>query len=224
MAGKDPRLTERKRQKKPPIIPQEHCQVCIDGGELHCCQLCPRAYHAECLDREYQSKAKGWSFTCPQHRCFDCHQGTQDAGGMLYRCRWCERAYCEDCMDFDQTTLIGNTLQEYELLGYPDVEQAFYVQCASCTDNFKENPRNAKLCSNLADGIRLDYESRFGQLSRETSTRAGSMTDATTIETTGMNTPMVPDEYEYRDATPSSRKRKMQEHFSPALKKGRTGV
>jgi hypothetical protein len=51
MAGKDPRLAERKRQKKPPIIPQEHCQVCIDGGELHCCQLCPRAYHAECLDR-----------------------------------------------------------------------------------------------------------------------------------------------------------------------------
>jgi len=225
MAGKDPRLAERKREKKPPITPQEHCQVCIDGGELHCCQLCPRAYHAQCLDREYQSKAKGWSFTCPQHRCFDCHQGTQDAGGMLYRCRWCERAYCEDCMDFDQTTLIGNTLQEYEVLGYPEVEQAFYIQCSSCTDNFKENPSNAKLCSDLADGINLAWEGKFGQISRETSTRPGSMTDATTVETTGMNTPMVPDEYmEYRDATPSSRKRKMQDPVASASKKSRIVV
>lgn len=229
-AGKDPRLAERKRQKKPSIEPQSHCQVCIDGGELHCCQLCPRAYHSKCLDREYQSKAMGWSFNCPQHRCFDCHQGTQDAGGMLYRCRWCERAYCEDCMDFDNTTLIGNTLQEYELLGYPSVEQAFYVQCSICTDNFKSNPRDAKLCSSLADGIRLEYESRFGEFSRETSTRAGSMTDATTVETTGMNTPIViDDDRDY--ATPSSHKRKMQEPhhglslpFPPASKRGRVAI
>ena len=130
-------------------------------------------------------------------------------------------------MDFDNTTLIGNTLQEYELLGYPDVEQAFYVQCSICTDNFKTNPRDAKLCGDLADGIRLEYESRFGELSRETSTRAGSMTDATTVETTGMNTPIViDDDNEY---TPS-RKRKMQDlhggsnlPFSPASKKGKVG-
>jgi len=130
-------------------------------------------------------------------------------------------------MDFDKTTLIGNTLQEYDLLGYPDVEQAFYVQCSTCTDNFEANPRDAKLCSDLADGIRLEYESRFGELSRETSTRAGSMTDATTIETTGMNTPIVIDDD--HDYTPTSRKRKMQEShgfdlpFSPASKKGRVG-
>ncbi len=222
MAGKDPRLAERKRKKKPAVEPQSHCQVCIDGGELHCCQLCPRAYHFKCLDPEYRSKAKSWQFNCPQHRCFDCHQGTQDAGGMLYRCRWCERAYCEDCMDFDKTTLIGNTLQEYELLNFPDMTQAFYIQCSVCTDHFKEHPKDFKLCSDLAEGIRLEYESRFGALSRETSTRAGSMTDATTVETTGVNTPMVLDEYEHIDPPPS-RKRKIQLSLSSSSKRSKTG-
>lgn len=226
MAGKDPRLAEPKRPKKAPVEPQPHCQVCMDGGELYCCQLCPRAYHYKCLEPEYQSKAKGWQFNCPQHRCVDCLQGTQDAGGMLYRCRWCERAYCEDCLDFDTTTLIGNTLQEYELLGYPEMVQAFYIQCGSCTDNFKENPDNAKICSYYAEETKFEYEKRFGQLSRETSTRAGSLTDATTIETTGANTPVVPDEYEPSVAT-STRKRKAAKQSSlqsSSRKRGRISV
>jgi SWI/SNF-related matrix-associated actin-dependent regulator of chromatin subfamily A member 5 len=59
MSGKDPRLAEPKRPKRPPVNPQSHCQVCLDGGELKCCQLCPRAYHYECLTPEFKSKAKG---------------------------------------------------------------------------------------------------------------------------------------------------------------------
>jgi SWI/SNF-related matrix-associated actin-dependent regulator of chromatin subfamily A member 5 len=38
LAGKDPRLAEPKRLKKGPVEPQSHCQVCMDGGQLHCCQ------------------------------------------------------------------------------------------------------------------------------------------------------------------------------------------
>jgi len=34
LAGKDPRLAEPKREKAPPIVHQDHCQVCFDGGEL----------------------------------------------------------------------------------------------------------------------------------------------------------------------------------------------
>jgi len=34
LAGKDPRLAEPKRTKAPPIVHQDHCQLCFDGGEL----------------------------------------------------------------------------------------------------------------------------------------------------------------------------------------------
>jgi SWI/SNF-related matrix-associated actin-dependent regulator of chromatin subfamily A member 5 len=219
-AGKDPRLAEPKRAKKAPIEPQSHCQVCVDGGELHCCQSCPRAYHFHCLDKEYQKKALGWQFNCPQHQCFECHQSTADAGGMLYRCRWCERAYCEDCLDFDETTLIGNNLQEYELLNYPEMTQAFYIQCSNCTDHFKQHPQDEQLCNSLAYGIRLEHERRFGYLSRE-----GSMTDATTVETTGVNTPIVIDDDDFGTASLSKkRKLKLEVGGSGASKKGRKGV
>ncbi|PVH80423.1 hypothetical protein DL98DRAFT_418592 [Cadophora sp. DSE1049] len=226
MAGKDPRLAEPKRAKKAAVVPQEHCQICIDGGELHCCQLCPRAYHFDCLDKDYQVKAKGWQFNCPQHQCFDCHQGTSDAGGMLYRCRWCERAFCEDCLDFEETTLIGDTLMEYELLGYPPQTQAYYIQCPACTINFKENPNDVEVIKTLAAGIQSHYEHQFGDGSRERemSTRAGSLTDATTIETNGVNTPLfIDDDY---DTNSSSKKRKIKlkiNDLKPA-KKERLGV
>lgn len=226
MAGKDPRLVEPKRAKKAAVVPQEHCQICIDGGELHCCQLCPRAYHFDCLDKDYQVKAKGWQFNCPQHQCFDCHQGTSDAGGMLYRCRWCERAFCEDCLDFGETTLIGDTLMEYELLGYPAQTQAYYIQCPACTTNFKENPKDVKVINTLAAGIQSHYEHQFGDGSRERemSSRADSLTDATTIETNGVNTPLVIDD-DY-DTNNSSKKRKIKlkiKDLKPA-KKGRLGA
>ncbi|KUJ06874.1 uncharacterized protein LY89DRAFT_602538 [Mollisia scopiformis] len=226
MAGKDPRLAEPKRSKKAGVIPQEHCQVCLDGGELHCCKLCPRAYHYECLDNAYQAKARGWTFNCPQHRCFDCSQGTTEAGGMLYRCRWCERAYCEDCLDMEKTTLIGNSLMEYELLGYPEMAQAFYIQCAACNENHEQNPNNKKLCDDLAEGIRLTYESRFIDGSRElsTSTRPGSMTDATTLESTEANTPVGYFDDEI-DLTPRKRKARAEASYSQtSAKKSRLGV
>jgi SWI/SNF-related matrix-associated actin-dependent regulator of chromatin subfamily A member 5 len=211
MAGKDPRLADPKRAKKATIEPQSHCQVCMDGGELHCCQSCPRAYHYKCLEPEYKTKARGWQFNCPQHKCVDCRQGTQDAGGMLYRCRWCEVAYCEDCMDFDDTILIGDTLMEYELLGYPEMANAFYIQCAACIKDFKQSPKHKQLCDDIAEGIRLDYEIRYeGDKTEETSTRAGSMTDATTVVTTGANSPIIIDDDDVEATLSRARKRKLQ--------------
>ncbi|CZR64496.1 uncharacterized protein PAC_14394 [Phialocephala subalpina] len=228
MAGKDPRLAEPKRAKKSAVEPQGHCQVCLDGGELQCCKLCPRAYHYECLSENYQSKAKGWSFNCPQHRCFDCEQGTSEAGGMLYRCRWCERAYCEDCLDMENTTLIGNSLMEYELLGYPEMQQAFYVKCADCTAHHLEHPEDLVKCGDMAEGIRLAYEDKFGPDSREmsTSTRFGSMTDATTVETTEANTPAAFENDEIEIAASRKRKTHLDSHNSTprSSKKSRVSV
>ena len=224
MAGKNPSLADVKRAKRGPIEPQSHCQVCIDGGELKCCDLCPRAYHFHCLEHEFQSKAKGWQFNCPQHQCHDCSQKTTDAGGMLYRCRWCERAYCEDCLDWEKTKLIGNNLREYELLGYPEMTQAFYIQCPVCTDHFADYPRDKKLCEDLAEGIRLDHEGRFGELQREISTCAGSLTDATTIETTGANTPIIIDDDDDDVAFVPSNKRKLKTEPQGSSKRERLAV
>ena len=115
---------------------------------------------------------------------------------MLYRCRWCERAYCEDCLDWDKTTLIGNNLLEYEVLGYGELPQAFYIVCHGCNDHFEEVPGDKKLCDGLAEGFKLDHDKMYGGHGgqREMSTRAGSLTDATTIETPGANTPIVIDD------------------------------
>jgi SWI/SNF-related matrix-associated actin-dependent regulator of chromatin subfamily A member 5 len=124
---------------------------------------------------------------------------------MLYRCRWCERAYCEDCLDWDKTTLIGNNLLEYEVLGYGEMPQAFYVVCHSCNDHFDEVPGDKRLCEGLADGFKLEHEQRFG-VAGEMSTRAGSLTDATTIETPGTNTPIIIDD---DDQIRPTRKRKL---------------
>ena len=94
MAGKDPRLAEPKREKKPEVVNQEvqslfhcpialadkvlqQCQVCWDGGNLILCSGCPRSYHYACLDKDFKSKSKGkMQFHCPQHQCADCEQNT----------------------------------------------------------------------------------------------------------------------------------------------------
>ena len=223
MAGKDPRLAEPKREKKPKPEPQSHCQVCLDGGELHCCQLCPRAYHFDCLDPEFQSKAMGWQFNCPQHQCYDCEQKTSEVGGMLYRCRWCERAYCEDCLDWDKTTLLGNNLLEYELLRYPEVIQAFYIECPACADHFVENAEDKKLCENLAEEFRIEHEITFGYGEGAICTRAGSLTDAATIETPGVNTPIVIDDGYLETGTKYKKRKQHEEEMIPSIKREKLG-
>ena len=97
MAGKDQRLAEPKREKRPEVVNQEvqsrffcfsivpannalqQCQVCWDGGNLILCSGCPRSYHYTCLDKDFKSKSKGkMHFHCPQHQCADCQQNTTD--------------------------------------------------------------------------------------------------------------------------------------------------
>lgn len=134
LAGKDPRLSEPQRRKKEPINHQDHCQVCFDEGEVVCCRLCPRSYHEGCLDDASKARLNGRSisFICSQHSCVICQRNTTDAGGMLYRCRWCYRSWCEDCLGTDDVELIGDTLLEYETLGYAPNDNAFYICCPPC--------------------------------------------------------------------------------------------
>ncbi|RDL30369.1 p-loop containing nucleoside triphosphate hydrolase [Venustampulla echinocandica] len=223
MGNKNAAFAEPKRAKRAPVEAQSHCQVCLDGGELVLCQRCPRSYHMKCLDKGFQATAKGWQFNCPQHECYDCLQKTTDAGGMLYRCRFCEKAYCEDCLDFEKSTLIGDTLPEFDLLNYPEATQAFYIQCHICADHFEQVPNDKKMCEDVAESARIRHEEVFGE-QRESSTGPASLTDATTAETTSVNTPMEIEDDEVM-FVPNKNKRKLDTlHFEVPLKRGRLGV
>ncbi|KAM5275463.1 autoimmune regulator isoform 1-T2 [Hipposideros larvatus] len=77
-AGGDPRAGQQGRGPAPPPLPSEpqlhqknedECAVCRDGGELICCDGCPRAFHLACLSPPLREIPSGtW-------RCSSCLQG-----------------------------------------------------------------------------------------------------------------------------------------------------
>ena len=164
------------------------------------------------------------NFSCPQHECFDCRQKTSDAGGMIYRCRWCERGYCEDCLDWDKTDLLGDSLKEFELLGFPSVTQAFFIRCPCCVDHHAANPAEWDFCESHAANYDSQYqvfldeqraieEDAAGRpLIMQTSSRAESLTDATTAQDSAISTPHL-QAFDDNIRTSSSRKRKVAPDF-----------
>jgi len=160
LAGKDPRLAEPIREKRPPINHQDHCQRCRDGGEMVLCSGCPRSYHIDCLDQTFQAKAqsKFLGLYCPQHQCVECEAKTSDAGGMIFRCRWCENGYCEDCLDWDVAKLVGATLPELELLGFAALSQAWFIECPACLKHWETDQGACRAISRERAGI----EERYG--------------------------------------------------------------
>jgi SWI/SNF-related matrix-associated actin-dependent regulator of chromatin subfamily A member 5 len=143
MAGKDPRLSEPVREKRREFSHEDHCLTCFEGpdaGHMVECRSCPRGFHYDCLEPQYQAKVKGFAgFFCPQHMCCDCGKSTSDAGGLIFRCRWCPQGFCEDCLDWDKAELIGDNLPEFELLGEAPTAGGFYVKCPSCVVLCEEN-------------------------------------------------------------------------------------
>jgi SWI/SNF-related matrix-associated actin-dependent regulator of chromatin subfamily A member 5 len=143
MAGKDPRLSEPVREKRREFTHEEHCLTCFEGpdaGHMVECRSCPRGFHYDCLEPQYQAKVKGFAgFFCSQHMCCDCGKSTSDAGGLIFRCRWCPQGFCEDCLDWDKAELIGDNLPEFELLGEAPTAGGFYVKCPSCVILCEEN-------------------------------------------------------------------------------------
>lgn len=166
------------------------------------------------------------NFTCPQHECFDCRSKTSVAGGMIYQCRWCERGYCEDCLDWDKTDLLGESLKEFELLGFPSVLQAFYIRCPCCVDHHAANPEERDFCESHAAEYDVQYqgfldekqaveeeEYSAGKSSTvQTSSRAESLTDATTAQDSAISTPHI-ESFDNNIRTSSSRKRKAAPDF-----------
>ncbi|XP_078214851.1 autoimmune regulator isoform X1 [Callithrix jacchus] len=77
--GGEPRLGQQGRAPAPPVLPgdpqphqknEDECAVCRDGGELICCDGCPRAFHLACLTPPLREIPSGtW-------RCSSCLQAT----------------------------------------------------------------------------------------------------------------------------------------------------
>lgn len=201
MAGKDPRLASPKREKAPPIQHQDHCQVCYDGGEVVVCTSCPRVYHINCLSGGSKAKAESkYNFHCSQHVCFDCEKSTAEAGGLMYRCRWCEKGFCEDCLDWERAKLIGGTLPEYDMLEHK-TKSGWYVECHQCVNNAESDAEISTWLSGQKKSIDKEYKAYLKALDKATSdddTEAGAsaapsrdetMTNATTVESSGQTTP-----------------------------------
>ncbi|THY64205.1 hypothetical protein D6C99_00299 [Aureobasidium pullulans] len=201
-AGKDPRLAEPKREKAAPVPHQEICQSCFDGGEIYLCSACPRSYHLKCLSKQYQAKAKSkMNFHCSQHDCHDCGKSTANAGGLIYRCRWCHKGFCEDCLD-PNADLLGDTLPEYEVLGYPIKRNAYYVHCTECKES-EQDPEFGALITSMTEQYSREYteliqaqqanyidNTRGGAEAPMPPSRDESMTDGITLESSGQATPL----------------------------------
>lgn len=160
-AGKDARLADPVREKKREFNHEGHCLTCFENADAGMveCRSCPRAYHYDCLEPQYQVKVRGLAgFFCPQHACSECGKNTSDAGGLIFRCRWCPQGFCEDCLDWDKTELIGDNLAEFELLGEAPTAGGFYIKCPTCVDHCEENTEQKAWMEGMESSYRDQHD------------------------------------------------------------------
>ncbi|CAK0836472.1 unnamed protein product, partial [Prorocentrum cordatum] len=108
---------ESPRRRCAPRAPLRHearCFVCRGGARGggaaaspsgcsrpdRLCELCPKAYHAECLPASPGS-AVGGRWVCGWHHCAGCGRKASLCGGMLVHCVGCPAAFCIDCFPAD---------------------------------------------------------------------------------------------------------------------------
>lgn len=89
------------------------------------CDLCPTAFHCECLGFKKPPTAKTWF--CPHHSCIQCSRKSI-AAGLLFRCEMCPNAYCEDCVPAEMVVL--GPSKRFEQLGYRLPQSACFVHCS----------------------------------------------------------------------------------------------
>ena len=181
MAGKDPRLANAVREKRHEYLHEEHCLACFEDNEVgHMvqCKSCPRAFHFDCLEEEYQDKVRGFAgFFCPQHTCCECGKNTTDAGGLMFRCRWCPRGFCEDCMEWGKEELIGENLPEFEMMGQPSAQTGFYIKCPDCVDSMVEDEEKKEWIEGMEKSYAEQHQEWFKQ-QEETTHRIEEEQDA----------------------------------------------
>jgi len=87
--------------KKQTHIPQSHrlsyksedfCYYCKEGGDIICCDNCPKVYHLKCLGSSALITRPKWS--CPLHECQAC--GVTCTEETLVHCSNCPVSYCAE--------------------------------------------------------------------------------------------------------------------------------
>jgi len=102
------------------------CMACGDGGELLLCDMCPAAYHLECIGAG-QVPSGRWA--CPHHFCCVCEKKSQDCSNCLFRCEMCPCAFCEDCKPDDMSFLPNNDCR-FIKRGFKVPTNAYYIHCS----------------------------------------------------------------------------------------------
>ena len=110
----------------------DHCQNCLDGGELVLCSKCPTVYHANCAGYRTIEDVPN-CYACPHHKCGVCSAAASTGGGMLFRCVICPWSFCEACLPQQVWNTPGRMLRHhkaFEALGYPQQKTACYIVCS----------------------------------------------------------------------------------------------
>ncbi|OQR96158.1 hypothetical protein ACHHYP_16919 [Achlya hypogyna] len=122
-------LVAREAKKKAPVISEDSCFCCKDGGVLIECDhttkskggvRCPKVYHKDCLNHPIPDKG---TWRCPRHFCFKCSAASSVC------CRFCAMAYCDKHVP-RSAQIIGPA--------FLDLPGATYMVCSSCEEQFDE--------------------------------------------------------------------------------------
>ncbi|KAL0953043.1 hypothetical protein HGRIS_007245 [Hohenbuehelia grisea] len=138
------KVSKPAKQSKRAFEWEDWCNVCRDGGRLLLCNLCPRVFHAECQGLTAHDLSVTARIMCSQHSCSSCARNTAQCGGMLFKCRSCPQAFCDDCMPDGDIFAWGESIPEFEFLGYPAKSTSYYIKCHECLEHFKTHPEEGK--------------------------------------------------------------------------------
>ncbi len=128
------------------------------------------------------------------------------------RCRWCERAYCEDCLEWERAQLLDDTLPELLALCDYVSKQAYYIECPECCEleRVDDGVRAERARMRAVHDAALQQAEEDDAVAKAAvraaaapiaavavasvkeegpPSRSGSMTDALTIDESGVATP-----------------------------------
>lgn len=137
-----------------------YCQVCLDGGLLVCCSLCPVSLHIQCIGLSRENDFA----RCPHHRCNKCGKNGKNAGGFLYPCSVCTNCYCDECLPKNEQgfRMLGKN-ERFEELGFNTTKRTAYIHCSAECEKFAKAEYGWELGKTISTcPEHLDFSFNFG--------------------------------------------------------------